>query len=107
MRAQAGAATLADADVDRMAAYLQQIGREESAAPQDADTGTGVPMISNWTLHGATTDTSATINLQAGVRDESRLEYYENTGSTAMRLRWQTPGTSSCVAILAHRLFTN
>ena len=67
----------------------------------------GVPLVSNWTLHGATTDTSATINLQAGVRYEVRLEYYENTGNTAMRLRWQAPGTTSFVAIPANRLYTN
>ena len=180
VRAHAGAATLVPADVDRLVAYLQQVGREEAAAPQDAGTGTGlvgryyngtalagtplvtrteavdfawgtsapaagvpadrfsvrwtgtvqaaasgsyrfqtvsddgvrlwingVPLVSNWTLHGATTDTSATINLQAGVRYAVRLEYYENTGNTAMRLRWQAPGTTSFVAIPANRLFTN
>jgi YVTN family beta-propeller protein len=180
IRAHSGAATLPSADVDRLSAYLQQIGREESAAPQGNGGGTGligryyngtalagtplltrteavdfawgtgspgtgvpadrfsvrwtgtvqapasgtyrfqtvsddgvrlwvngVPLVNNWTLHGSTTDTSPTIALQAGQRYEIRLEYYENTGNTVMRLRWQTPGNASYVTVPAHRLYTN
>ncbi|MCU0760900.1 MAG: PA14 domain-containing protein [Steroidobacteraceae bacterium] len=180
IRAHGGAATLPAADVDRLVAYLRQVGREEAAAPQGAGTGSGlvgryfsgtalagaplltrteavdfawgtgspgagvptdrfsvrwsgtveapasgtyrfqtvsddgvrlwvngVPLVANWTLHGATTDTSATITLQAGQRYEVRLEYFENTGNTVMRLRWQTPGNATFVTVPANRLYAD
>lgn len=67
----------------------------------------GVQVIDNWTLHGATTDTSATINLVAGQRYAVKMEFYENQGDAVARLRWLTPGQESVVAIPANRLFTN
>jgi YVTN family beta-propeller protein len=67
----------------------------------------GVQVINNWTLHGATTDTSATINLVAGQRYAIKMEFYENQGDAVARLRWLTPGQESVVAIPANRLFTN
>jgi hypothetical protein len=36
-----------------------------------------------------------------------RVEYYEKGGNAVMRLQWQTPGTSSYVAVPRARLFTN
>jgi YVTN family beta-propeller protein len=56
-------------------------------------------VINNWTLHGATTDTSAPMTLEAGRRYAVRLEYFENTGGAVMRLRWQRPGTTAFAAI--------
>ena len=64
----------------------------------------GVPVIDNWTAHGATTDTSAGLNLVAGVKVDVRLEYYENSGGATMRLRWLTPGDADYVAVPAARL---
>ena len=46
--------TVADADLANLVAYLQQIGAEESAAPVDAGTGTGLTgrYFNNITLSG-------------------------------------------------------
>jgi YVTN family beta-propeller protein len=67
----------------------------------------GQLIINNWTNHGATTDTSAGINLVAGQAYEIKLEYYENTGQSVIRLRWQTPGTTTYPAIPMDRLYPN
>lgn len=52
-------------------------------------------IINNWGDHGATTDTSATVALQAGYAYDVRLEYYENTGQAVIRLLWSTPGSAT------------
>jgi YVTN family beta-propeller protein len=67
----------------------------------------GIQAISNWTLHGATTDTSAGLNLEAGKRYAVTMEYFENRGSAVARLRWRTPGTSTFVTIPANRLYAD
>jgi hypothetical protein len=54
-------------------------------------------VIDNWASHPATTDTSASINLTAGVRYTIRLEYYEVTGSARIQLRWTRPGQPAAV----------
>jgi YVTN family beta-propeller protein len=66
----------------------------------------GVLLIDNWTDHPPATDTSAGINLVAGVKYDIRLEYYEKGGGATMRLRWLTPGDVVFVAVPATRLFT-
>ena len=65
----------------------------------------GVQVINNWTDHAATTNTSANISLAAGQFATVKVEYYEKGGSAVMRLRWQTPGTTSYVAIPRSSLF--
>lgn len=65
----------------------------------------GTRVINNWTDHGATYNTSGTINLVAGQRYTISVEYYENGGSAVMRLQWQTPGATSYVAVPASRLY--
>ena len=65
----------------------------------------GVQMINNWTDHSPTTDTSAGINLVAGVKVDIVLEYYEKGGGATMRLRWLTPGDAAYVAVPATRLY--
>lgn len=52
-------------------------------------------IINNWTDHSAATNTSATVALQAGYAYDVRLEYYENTGQSVIRLLWSTPGSAS------------
>ena len=66
-----------------------------------------VLVIDNWTNHSSTTNTSAPINLVAGQAYEIKLEYYDNTGSSVIRLRWITPGTTTAVAIPLDRLYPN
>ncbi|HEX5685644.1 MAG TPA: PA14 domain-containing protein [Ideonella sp.] len=67
----------------------------------------GTTLISNWTDHGSTTNTSGGISLTAGRRYTVTLEYYENGGYSEMRWRWRVPGSSSHVAVPANRLYTN
>ncbi|HEU0202797.1 MAG TPA: PA14 domain-containing protein [Burkholderiaceae bacterium] len=171
--------SISDTDLGNLVAYLRQIGAEESTAPINAGTGTGltgryynnmsvsgsvrvtrvehidfnwgtgrphsrvntngfsvrwtgyvqapatgsyrfqtvsddgirmwvngVQLINNWTNHSATTDTSGTINLQAGQKYAITVEYFENTGSAVARLRWQTPGNSTFVTVPRDRLYT-
>ncbi len=50
----------------------------------------GQKLIDNWTDHGATDD-SGTIQLQAGLKYDIRLEYYENGGVALIRLLWSSP----------------
>jgi len=59
----------------------------------------GTRVISNWTDHSATTNTSGGISLTAGQRYTVLVEYYEKGGSAVMRLRWRTPTAGSYVAI--------
>jgi YVTN family beta-propeller protein len=53
-----------------------------------------VLVIDNWADQATTTTTSATISLTTGVAVPIRVEYYDNTGSAELRLRWQTPGAT-------------
>jgi YVTN family beta-propeller protein len=64
----------------------------------------GQLVIDNWTPHGATTDTSAALRLEAGRRYAIRLEYFEAQWDATIRLRWQRPGASGFVAIPAASL---
>jgi hypothetical protein len=65
----------------------------------------GQLIINNWTVHGTTTNTSAGIALQAGVRYPITMEYFENSGWGVSRLLWRPPGTSTTSAIPQARLF--
>jgi hypothetical protein len=65
----------------------------------------GVEVISNWTNHGSTTDTSGAVSLQAGQRVAIVVEYYDNTGGAVARLRWKTPGTTSFVNVPRDRQY--
>jgi hypothetical protein len=67
----------------------------------------GVQVINNWVAHTSATDTSAAVNLVAGQRYTVTLEYYDATGTAAMRLRWLPPGTTTYVAIPAASLYPN
>ncbi len=61
-------------------------------------------VIDNWADQAATTTTSAAFSFTAGVAVPVRVEYYDNTGSAEVRLRWQLPGASSFVIVPATQL---
>jgi mono/diheme cytochrome c family protein len=65
----------------------------------------GALVINRWNDHAARTDTSAVIPLTAGQFYSIKVEYYEKGGQAVMRLRWQTPGTTSYGAIPRDSLF--
>jgi YVTN family beta-propeller protein len=66
----------------------------------------GTQRISNWTDHGATTNTSSAFSLSSGKRSIT-LEYYENGGGATMQLQWLRPGTSTYVNVPASALNAN
>ncbi len=62
-------------------------------------------VIDNWTAHSSNvTDTSGAVNLVAGQSYAVVVEYYDVSGTGQIRLRWQTPGTTSFVKIPQDRL---
>jgi fibronectin type 3 domain-containing protein len=63
-------------------------------------------VINNWTDHGPTLDTSAPINLVAGIRYAIRLEYYENTGGALIKLRWKEASQGPFSIVPVTSLFT-
>jgi hypothetical protein len=50
-------------------------------------------LIDNWTLHGATIDTSAPIELAAGPGHSIEMWYFENSSDALAELYWQSPST--------------
>ena len=65
----------------------------------------GQLIIDNWTAHTATFNT-AKIALQAGQKYDIRLEYYDNSGGSIMKLQWKRPGQTAFVAIPHWNLFS-
>ncbi len=70
----------------------------------ESDDGTrvwvnGVQVINDWTGHSTTLDNSPSITLAAGQQAAIVVEYYENSGTATMRLRWKAPGTASFVIV--------
>jgi hypothetical protein len=61
-------------------------------------------VIDNWTDHASTTNTSAPIALEAGVKYAIRMEFYERGGGAIARLLWAHPGQGQTVIPQA-RLF--
>ncbi len=55
-----------------------------------------VEIISKWMNHKkeGTTKYTGTINLQAGTKYSIRMEYFENTGSAVIKLRWSSSSQS-------------
>ena len=52
----------------------------------------GKLVITRWNDHGSTRDQSAPLALIAGRKYDIQLEYYENIGSSVIKLRWAYPG---------------
>lgn len=53
----------------------------------------GQLLITNWTNHGDTFDSSKAIDLEAGQRYTIEMWYYENTGGAIAELYWESPST--------------
>jgi hypothetical protein len=64
----------------------------------------GQPVIDNWTLHSATTD-SGTISLNSGRKYDIRLEYFQGGGEATIKLSWSEPGQQSPEIIPQSQLF--
>jgi hypothetical protein len=64
-------------------------------------------VINNWTAHTTATNTSGGIRLIAGQRYEVKVEYYERSGQSVMRLYWQLPGVKTYSAVPADHLYPN
>jgi uncharacterized protein (DUF1800 family) len=64
----------------------------------------GQLILDAWANGGTTTVRTATVNLQADVRYDLKLEYYENTGSAACLLEWYSP-SQPAVVIPGGRLY--
>jgi YVTN family beta-propeller protein len=67
----------------------------------------GQQLVNRWTNSSARNDNSVPVNLVAGQRYPVTMEYFENGGQAVARLRWRAPGTSTFVAVPAHRLIAN
>jgi YVTN family beta-propeller protein len=67
----------------------------------------GVLVINNWTLHGATTNSSNSLTLAANTRYTIKMEFYEQTGNALAKLQWRLPNTTSYATIPAAALFGN
>jgi hypothetical protein len=67
----------------------------------------GVQVINNWTIHSPTINMGRTLSLRAGVPVSIRVEYFDQTGGSEIRLRWSPPGSSSFSAIPASSLRPN
>jgi len=65
----------------------------------------GNQVINDWSDHGATYNSSASITLSAGSYVPVTLEYYERGGSSLVALEWKPAGSGSFVTIPASQLF--
>ncbi|MDF1588374.1 MAG: PA14 domain-containing protein [Gammaproteobacteria bacterium] len=64
-------------------------------------------IINNWTLHGATWNNSAAIELIAGTRYDIKMEFFEHTGRAVARLHWQTPSNTTRHVIPQSQLYSD
>lgn len=55
----------------------------------------GQPLITNWTDHPPTTNSSAAVSLVAGQKYDLKLEFYENMVGAVCRLQWAYPGQAT------------
>ena len=52
----------------------------------------GKLIVNRWSNHSSTRDQSPPVTLTAGRKYDIQLEYYENSGSAVIKLRWAYPG---------------
>jgi hypothetical protein len=67
----------------------------------------GVLVVSNWTNHATTTNSSGVVQLTGRQRYSVVMEYYDNTGAAVARLKWKRPGDTTFSAIPKTRLYPN
>lgn len=65
----------------------------------------GQPIIDNWPAHTATTN-KGTIALNANQKYAIKLEYYDNTGTSQIKLLWSSPSISK-VVVPTSQLYPN
>jgi hypothetical protein len=65
----------------------------------------GQQLVNNWTNH-APTENAGTITLQAGVKYDIKMEYYESTGGALAQLYWTSPSQAKEI-IPPGQLFVN
>jgi fibronectin type 3 domain-containing protein len=65
----------------------------------------GQLIINNWTNHAPVYNTSAAVALVAGQKYDIRLEHYQNTDRSVMKLLWERPGQTSYVIIPQSQLY--
>ncbi len=64
----------------------------------------GQQVINNWTAHGSTTNTSASMTLTAGTKYWVMVEFYDKTSTATAKLQWSYPGQATQI-IPQSRLF--
>jgi PA14 domain/Domain of unknown function (DUF1929)/Kelch motif len=62
----------------------------------------GRRIINNWTVHGTTTDRSASVALVAGTRYRVTMEFFENSGWGKAQLFWAYPGQAQVIIPQSH-----
>lgn len=65
----------------------------------------GILRINNWGNRGVGYSNSGPIFLQAGQKNDIRVDYYHNTGSAQFRIEWRRPGLSNFGPIPTSQLF--
>jgi hypothetical protein len=66
----------------------------------------GAAAISNWTYHGAATDTSATLTVNAGY-NPIRILFFEGGGSAQLDFSYKVPATGAYTGFLNGNFFYN
>lgn len=82
--------------------YVTQTGVHRFQTTSDDGvrlTVNGDLLIDQWNDHSSTIHTTAAVTLEAGKAYPIKLEFYENTGTALIQLRWQTPGSAAYAAI--------
>ena len=67
----------------------------------------GQQVISNWTYHSPTRDTSAAITLPAGQRVPIVVEYQDQVGYAQIQLLWKPPGATAFTVVPAASLYVS
>lgn len=68
-------------------------------------TNPGEQVINDWTLHAATTDTSARMRINAG-KYPIRVEFFQNTGFSLAQLLWKGPGVNRFTTVPKAHLYS-
>lgn len=66
----------------------------------------GTAIVSNDSIHGSVTVTSAALSLQAGIYPIA-IAYFDRTGGQSMTASWRTPATGSSYVTIPNTAFTD
>jgi hypothetical protein len=67
----------------------------------------GTLVVNNWTNHATATNNSPVITLTKNQRYAITMEFYDNTGSAVVKLKWKRPGQTTFAAVPKTRLYPN